>query len=355
MPYFLIKGVFLAVGYSPDGDSIRFQAHDPSLWKKIQTENRERFEERLADDDGIVTLRLQGIDALETHYSPGFQRIPRHLDETAEQRFHRPKPGDHKQPRDLGYYAGSELLRMVGVTDVKWRRWGKNVWIDHAVIERDGQSIRVEDKNQDRVPGYIITEDVERNGRPIAWVFAGNHAPLPDGTPLNKEQVAEMAGESLNYKLLRGGSVYPYFFMTLPAVLRNKLVEAARLAQRDAEAGLHDEHPSVWTLDKCADGIIVDRLQVVTQENAMLPYIFRKIIQHWYRRRVDQYIDYLRGLDEPPPGFDPHITLDGFFDDTNPYLFVVKDQDFVRLDHVLRIEGNHLMMTQYPYDLVFLS
>ncbi len=354
MKYLLIKGVYLAVGYSPDGDTIRFQAHNPDLWNQIQTENRERFEEKLQEDSESVTLRLQGIDALETHYSPGIKRVPRHLKESSEQKFHRPMPGNHKQPRDLGDFAGEELLRLLGITDVKWRRWGKNSWIDHAVIESSGQPVRIEDKNKDRVPGYIITNDVERNGRPIAWLFAGN-PPLPDGSVVSKEQLAEMGGESLNYKLLRGGSVYPYFFMTLPAVLRNKLVEAAKLAERDATAGRHDDHPSVWTLDRCSEGITIDTLQAVTQEYALLPYFFRKIIQHWYHCRVAQYCDYLEGHGDPPPGFDPNISLDGFFDQTNPYLFVVSEQDFVRLDHVMQIEGNRLTMMQQPYDLVFLS
>ncbi|MCA9913653.1 MAG: hypothetical protein KC496_09905, partial [Anaerolineae bacterium] len=119
MKYILIKGVYLAVGYSPDGDTIRFQAHNPDLWQHIQTENREIFEEKMQQDDGCVTLRLQGIDALETHYSPGIRRIPSHLKETSEQKFYRPMPGNHKQPRDLGDFAGSELLRLLGINDVK--------------------------------------------------------------------------------------------------------------------------------------------------------------------------------------------------------------------------------------------
>ncbi|MCA9913636.1 MAG: hypothetical protein KC496_09820, partial [Anaerolineae bacterium] len=83
--------------------------------------------------------------------------------------------------------------------DVKWKRWGKNTWIDSAVIERNGRPTLIDNKNEDRVPGYIITNDVERNGRPIAWLFAGNPA-LPDGSILSKEQLAEMGSESINYQ-----------------------------------------------------------------------------------------------------------------------------------------------------------
>ncbi|MCA9913637.1 MAG: hypothetical protein KC496_09825 [Anaerolineae bacterium] len=138
-------------------------------------------------------------------------------------------------------------------------------------------------------------------------------------------------------------------------MLRNKLVEAAKLAERDAKAGRHNDHPSIWMLDRCSEGITVDTLQAITQEYALLPYFFRKIIQYWYHRRVEQYCTYLQGQCDPPSGIDPNISLEGFFDETNPYLFVVADQDFVRLDSVMQIDGNRLTMTQQPYDLVFLS
>jgi len=35
MSFTLIKGTFHVLGYSPDGDSIRFKAKDASLWKKL--------------------------------------------------------------------------------------------------------------------------------------------------------------------------------------------------------------------------------------------------------------------------------------------------------------------------------
>jgi hypothetical protein len=62
MPFFVIKGAFHVVGYSPDGDSIRFRADDEANWAKLAgprvTLNAKRH----------AQLRLDAIDTLETHF-----------------------------------------------------------------------------------------------------------------------------------------------------------------------------------------------------------------------------------------------------------------------------------------------
>ncbi|MEM7112640.1 MAG: hypothetical protein AAF614_09405 [Chloroflexota bacterium] len=94
MNFTLIKGTFHIVGFSPDGDSIRFKANNPANWNKIQTDKREIFEEKLAADDGAITLRLQGVDALETHYSPKAPSMPKDFEGI---RFWRPSKTDWRQ------------------------------------------------------------------------------------------------------------------------------------------------------------------------------------------------------------------------------------------------------------------
>ena len=73
MDYVVIKGSYQVVGYSPDGDSLMFRADDPTVWDKIITEETETvFRQKPAStkDQGAVQLRLQGIDAPETHFRP---------------------------------------------------------------------------------------------------------------------------------------------------------------------------------------------------------------------------------------------------------------------------------------------
>jgi len=70
MKYLLIKGSLHVVGYSPDGDSMMFKAANPALWDRLENDNKDTFTEKLTKENGAVQLRLEGIDALETHYSP---------------------------------------------------------------------------------------------------------------------------------------------------------------------------------------------------------------------------------------------------------------------------------------------
>ena len=62
MAFFLIKGTFHVKGYSPDGDSIRFRARNPDNWKKLSGPAAE------LNARGHAQLRVEGVDALETHY-----------------------------------------------------------------------------------------------------------------------------------------------------------------------------------------------------------------------------------------------------------------------------------------------
>jgi hypothetical protein len=49
------------------------------------------------------------------------------------------------------------------------------------------------------------------------------------------------------------------------------------------------------------------------------------------------------------------VSLTGFFETGNPYIFVVSERDFVRLDELVTIKNNTLKMTRPPFDIVFLS
>ena len=64
MPFTLIKGTFHVANYSPDGDSIHFKARSNSYWKDLETIRRKVQ----VNKNGHVQLRVEGADALETHY-----------------------------------------------------------------------------------------------------------------------------------------------------------------------------------------------------------------------------------------------------------------------------------------------
>jgi len=63
MPLSLITGEFRVLGTQPDGDSVRSYPGDPQAWATTRIRARVNL-------TGGVQLRLDAVDALETHYTP---------------------------------------------------------------------------------------------------------------------------------------------------------------------------------------------------------------------------------------------------------------------------------------------
>lgn len=342
--YTVIEGVYYVVGLSPDADSIKFKAANPAHWRKVQTDNRERFEKVLADDEGVVTIRLEGIDALETHYNPPSVRIPSNLTSKAKG-IKRPQKGNHKQPERLGQQSTDIFLKFMGCTDVKWKKWGKNTWIDHATIS----GTVVDEKYMDAIPGYVVVDDIERNGRPLGWVFTGK-PPVKDGTSLDKHAVGEMIAQSANYHLVARGTVYPFFYMTVPGALRIPLTQAAQKAQQNPD------QDDVWLHDRTREGIEIPSLDALHTDAVIYPYLFRRIVRLWHSNTVQQWCDGIEnGKTLLPDGKDLTLNLDNFFEESDPWIFVASEQDFVHLSDVLEVGTHSLKLRVYPYDIVFLS
>ena len=368
MKYLLIKGSMHVVGYSPDGDSMMFKAANPALWDGLENENKEIFTEKLTKENGAVQLRLEGIDALETHFGPMPLPTPPDLKskEKEKDKEKKPKPGGYKQPEEIGRVAAEAFMWLVGVKKSQWRKFGKTTWVAKACFERDGQEIWLDEKQTDHIPAYIVTSNIEKNGRPLAWVFPGDTNDA-DGSELTKEMLADRLEKSVNYQLLRYGLVYPYFFMTLAGKLRDKLIEAVRRAQADglqkrqsienSTAERTRKIPNLWVYDRSVvEGIKIADLKNITDETEIHPYLFRKIIKVWYAQKMQGYWTSLR--DRSPYEFDENdksLTLAGLFEDGDPTVFIVSDQDFVKLSEIIQVKDNTLQLMRHPMDIVFLS
>jgi len=354
MQYLLIKGSYHVVKQSPDADSVKFKATNPALWQQIDTENRDIFERKLTEEQGAVVLRLQGIDALETHYSAALLPTPQDVVGLTSSSLTRPANPSFGQLSTLALWSAEKLLEMIGVTQVRWRSlFGGSKYINEARIANGENSIVVKTKWEDQIPGYIVTGDVELNGRPIAWAFPGTTT-LADGLTMTSQDLATILDQSLNYQLLRRGLVYPYYFMTLSSRLRQRLIAAVQEAQATAQSLDQALQPSVWRLDRSTVGLAVTRMSEIAANTALYPYLFRRLVKHYYGQQMNAYWAALRVNATTQPASDV-MTLDDFFTSANPYVFVISTQDFVRLGDVVEIAGNTLKMNKSPNDLVFLS
>src|SRR5262245_1395547 len=162
MPFTLIKGTFHVVGYSPDGDSIRFKADQRQNWDLLDGPNVELNAKEHAQ------LRIEAIDTLEIHYQ------------------------GHHQPPLLARAALALLLKELGITNVKFNDSNTTV-----ISAKDGTR------------GSVLSRIVEGNHRPVSFVFAGD-APEADGSQvfLSPKRIEA----SLNHKSALAGLAYPTYY-----------------------------------------------------------------------------------------------------------------------------------------------
>src|SRR3954466_9555186 len=220
MPVYCIPGSYKVVGASPDGDSVRFYPDDPTIFERAGLRAR-------LNAHGGAQLRLDAVDALETHYTP-----PR-------------SKNTWRQPQALARGAGDEALAPLGFTGVQRAE-------DGTVTAAQPDSTR----------GYILTRFADTYGRPVSFAYAGDRpqdaagAPEHDadgdadeagsgrtvavgGLPTVHLGVPEMQ-RSANYHLLSMGLVYPTFYSKLYVDLREALVEETDSARR-AHKGRSEE------------------------------------------------------------------------------------------------------------------
>lgn len=228
MPFTLIAGTYHVTGYSPDGDSIRFKPHNLQLLKNLPGGQLK------ANARGHVQLRIEAIDTLETHYTP----------QGDSNTFHQPV----KFARD----AVDALISFVEIQDVIWTTDRKTV-----ASAKDG------------TPGYILSREVEKYGRPVAFVFAGN-PPENDGESVALK--ADRMRDSYNFAAIRDGLAYATYYTGLFADLREAFTAAAESA-RESRAGLYSD-------DVTTAGFEVQTIADISDKFVIMPKLFRRLSEY---------------------------------------------------------------------------
>jgi endonuclease YncB( thermonuclease family) len=226
--YKVVAGTFHIKGFQPDGDSIRFQATNQANWDFFTWET--------AADKATKKkqLRVEAIDALETHYE-----------------------GYH-QPRAFALAALEALLEMLRIDAVTY-----SLSLTQVVDANDGKA------------GFIASGSVDRFGRPVSYVFPKN-APLTDGAVMDSSQLP--VEESVNFQLAREGLVYPTFYTTTDRVFAEKIravVARARTTKR-----------GIWSIDRTSDFTLLD-IRTLQEDNLIMPKLFRRLVGFY-----DNYSDF---------------------------------------------------------------
>lgn len=287
MPLIAIPGTYRLIGASPDGDSVRFYPDVPTAFADAGLNVK-------VNAAGGAQLRLDAIDALETHYTP------------------RGAPHPWHQPVTLGGGAADALLDLLGFTDV----------------QRNDRNI-VTSATPAQTPGYILTRFADKYGRAIAFAYPGRRR---GGTSKPVYLAVPELRRSVNYQLLSDGWTYPTFYSKLYVDLRNALAEAA-IAAREAGKG-------VWEHDATLPGFRLRSRGQLTDQLVILPKLFR---------RLAEYLT----LDEPK-----NVSLAGFpafLQAGNDQLFTVPAGQATQLDTLIERRGQTLRLLPPPEQIVFVE
>jgi hypothetical protein len=226
MPMLCIAGTYRILATEPDGDSIRFYPDDPSQWTRVPGPHDVQ-----TNATGGAQLRLDGIDALETHYASRGS-APLH------------------QPLEFAHKAADELLR----------------WLGFRGVQRDGEKVTAATPEQ--LPGFLLTRGADLYGRCVALIGRGD-PPAASGTQINVN--VALLRRTANHRLIATGLAYPTYYLNLYPDLRAELTKKAQAAQ--PKTGL-------WALDRTQKGVEVKSLATLTDDAVILPKLFRRLIDY---------------------------------------------------------------------------
>ena len=284
----LIKGTFQLVGASPDGDSVRFYPDDPEATRKAGLKVR-------LNSRGGMQLRLDAIDALETHYRP-------------------PHGAQLHQPAELAAAASDRLVALLGFTKVVR---GDNGTVTSATPEK--------------VSGHILTRFADKYGRAVAFAFPGQRPGRSvDGSQVHLDVKA--LKNSANFQLTSEGLVYPTFYSLLYPDLRQALADTA-VSARGSGSG-------VWAKDVTSSGFKLASRKQLGEELVILPKLFRRLA------------DFLT-LDET--GGASLTGFAHFLDLRDDRLFTVPDGHATELATLVDVRRQTVHLTVEPERIVFIE
>jgi endonuclease YncB( thermonuclease family) len=216
--YRFITGKYVVIGFEPDGDSVHFLPDDPSAFNLITNAHRIK-----PTKDGSFQLRLELIDAPETHY------------------------GGSKQA--LGDVARDKLMAALGFTNI--------------TLSKE----KVTGCTPQTVPAAILTKGADVHGRPISYLVGPDSKFKAD---VWNEVTATELKKSLNFSMVESGAAYYTGYSSTPVEHRQAFAMAAHAA---SVAG-----KGVWSLNASSNFKLADLDSVNENGQLILPKLFRRCV-----------------------------------------------------------------------------
>jgi len=239
--YKVIKGIYHVKGFSPDGDSIRFEAEDPANWDFF------RWKKQKNKDRRKKQLRIEAIDALETHYK------------------------GVSQPRAFAIAALERMLALLGISNIEY-----NLLVT-----------KINNAN-DKTPGYIVSAALDAFDRPLCFAFP-DISGFVDGDEIQSTEIP--LADSINFTLARDGIVYPTFYTTMEEGIIEEFRQIVLSAKNDRRG--------IWAIDR-THGFTLWNTRTVQEDVVILPKLFRRFISFFDNRtQFEEFPDFLASNEDP--------------------------------------------------------
>jgi hypothetical protein len=228
--YFFVEGTIVVIGKGPDGDSVRFVPRDEHKLDHIRRAHLLR-----PASDGSHQLRLEGIDAPETHF------------------------GKYAQP--MGDAARDHFLK--GILQFK-----SLTFHNETVTEATPPTL----------PAAILTQAADVHGRPISYLLLGDHAHNPFGHAASGEVTPELAKLTANCRMVADGLSYVMMYTSMPRAHQELFSAAAKKSRHANKKG------TIWPLDRSLRFHLNSREDVEAgYQNADLifPKLFRRAMDYF--------------------------------------------------------------------------
>ncbi|MCP4185085.1 MAG: hypothetical protein GY761_17535 [Hyphomicrobiales bacterium] len=181
--------------------------------------------------------------------------------------------------------------------------------------------------------GYILTNQLGPNGRPICFVFPGE-TDEPDASQIFLD--VDQLEQSVNYKMVQAGHAYPLFYDTLFDDLREKF--------SDAVAHARVERQNVWSADVTNSGAdwpggedAVGKIQPI------FPKLWRRIQKYF---KDEDYFDNAR----------PFANLKKYIEiEASERVVILSENRITGFDNIIETTDTSVKMDVKPEDVVVVS
>ena len=245
----------------PDGDTMRFVPDNPFPFFNPSTIRRYGSVGPDLSNFGI-SVRFEGLDALETHFSKGGS------------------PVTH-QNLALAMAARDAMIGSLGFGNVVF-----DAEYPYTVRSADNNPVR----------GYVLANGVEQNGRLLGFVYPGEPVGVPEydkwkqaqqGAPQPASRPslpptplvfldAPLVERSVNWKLLDAGLAYAELYTSMPLDLVRQMARRVRHLRAEPPAN------GIWGREHVALGrsYVWDKQIDSLEDLVMFPKLFRRLVEY---------------------------------------------------------------------------